>query len=201
MIESIIPRYEFRAFAQNFGLVVEKIRRASPCDLIRESEEWYIISPGNSENNTKIRYEIIDIKNRLQTKKGLEQWLPRLKAEFPIQTSLIQEELFPALAIEPIDWARPQFTLEQFLNEIVWPHPQLVPVRVFKRRFGFTINGCITEYAELLINGAAIQTVAVESVDIDAVLRIKTLLGLDEYENVNYLSAIKRIIGMEPYPA
>jgi hypothetical protein len=62
------------------------------------------------------------------------------------------------------------------------------------------INECITEYAELLINGAAIKTVAVESTDIDAILKAKDLLGLNDYENINYLRAIKRIIGMEALP-
>ncbi len=71
---------------------------------------------------------------------------------------------------------------------------------MFKRRFAFTINGCIAEIAHLLINGAAIQTVAVELEDVDAVLKAMEMLGLTEYENVNYLLAIKRIIGMEPLP-
>ena len=74
-------------------------------------------------------------------------------------------------------------------------------MNVFKRRFGFTINGCITEIAQLLINGAAIQTVAVELENIDAILKAEEILGLTEYENVNYLLAIKRIIGLEPLPA
>ena len=69
---------------------------------------------------------------------------------------------------------------------------------MFKCRFGFTINGCITEIAELLVNGAAIRTLAVESEDREAVLRTKEMLGLGEHENVNYPLAIKRIIGMEP---
>ena len=63
------------------------------------------------------------------------------------------------------------------------------------------MNGCITEIAHLLINGAAIQTVAVEHTDIAAILKAKEMLGLGEYENVNYLRAIKRIIGLEPLPA
>jgi len=36
--------------------------------------------------------------------------------------------------------------------------------------------------------------------DIDAILKAKEMLGLTEYENVNYLLAIKRVIGMEPLP-
>ena len=78
------------------------------------------------------------------------------------------------------------------------PHPEVVLARVLKRRFGYTINGCISEIAELLINGAAIKTIALESADIEVVLKVKQKLGLHEYENVNYLLAIKRILGMEP---
>ena len=114
---------------------------------------------------------------------------------------MLNREIFPAFGIVHPELSRPQYTLDQFLDEIVRPHPQLVSVRVFKRRFGFSISDCIAEHAELLINGAAIQTVAVESDDITAVLQAKTMLGLDAYENVNYLLAIKRIIGMEPPPA
>jgi hypothetical protein len=90
--------------------------------------------------------------------------------------------------------------LEQYLEEIVQPHPQLVLARLFKRRFGYTINGCISEIAELLINGVAIKTIAVESVDVETVLNAKEMLGLQEYENVNYLLAIKRILGIAPLP-
>jgi exopolyphosphatase/guanosine-5'-triphosphate,3'-diphosphate pyrophosphatase len=91
--------------------------------------------------------------------------------------------------------------LQEYLDEIIYPHPQLAAVNVHKLRFAFTVNGCIAEIAQLLINGAAIQTVAVEHTDIAAILRAKEMLGLNDYENVNYLRAIKRIIGFEPLPA
>lgn len=109
------PRYEFRTFAQNFGIAETKMRHFSKCENIRESSEIYIVSRRNNENNTN-----------------------------------------------------------------------------------FTVNNCITEIAEVLINGAAIKTVAIESTDIEAILKAKDMLCLTEYENVNYLLAIKRIIGMEP---
>ncbi|MCP4423849.1 MAG: hypothetical protein GY803_05090, partial [Chloroflexi bacterium] len=76
MMDQIIPRYEFRAFAQNFGLVVEKMRRLAPCSLIRESDEWYIMSAANNANNTKIRDGKLDIKVFVQERRGLEQWRP-----------------------------------------------------------------------------------------------------------------------------
>jgi hypothetical protein len=198
-MEKIIPRYEFRAFAQNFGLVAEKIRRF-PCEKIRESPEIYIMSAGNNENNTKIRANKMDIKVFVQEKQGTEQWNPRMKGEFPMKMEVIRDEVFPAFGVEMPEFQRSEYTLEQYLDEIIKPHPDLVAASVFKRRFGFTVNGAITEIAELLINGAAIQTVCLESEDIDTVLKAKETLGLEEYENVNYLLAIKRVIGMEPLP-
>ena len=96
---------------------------------------------------------------------------------------------------------RDEYTLEQYLDEVIRPNPALAAVRVFKRRFAFTINECIAEHGEIWINGAALQTVSLESVDVPAILEGKKMLGLDEYENVNYLRAIKRVIGMEPLAA
>jgi hypothetical protein len=199
-MDGIVPRFEFRTFAQNFGLVETKMRKLSKCEMIRESSEVYIVSAANNENNTKVRDIKMDIKTLIQKKKGLEQWDPRMKGEFPMKTDVIRDEVFPAFGVQIPEFIRGEYTLDQYLNEIIIPHPQLAAVSVFKRRFAFTINGCITEHAQLLINGAAIQTVSVELEDIEAILEAKNLLGLNEYENINYLLGIKRVIGMEPLP-
>lgn len=199
-MNEIKPRFEFRTFAQNFGMVETKMRKLSALDKIRESSEIYIMSAGNSENNTKIRDDLMDIKVFVKSEKGLEQWNPRMKGSFPMKASEIAEKVFPAFGVETPEFKREEYNLAQFINEVIRPHKDLVPVRVVKRRFGFMVNECITEYAELLINGAAIQTVAVESTDVEAILQAKEMLGLNDYENVNYLRAIKRIIGMEALP-
>ena len=200
-MNTIIPRYEFRAFAQNFGLVEDKIRSYSACEKYRESGEVYILATDNSENNTKIRDDRMDIKVLVKKEQGLEQWSPRMKGGFPMAVELIGDEVFPAFGVSVPQFSRARYTLDQFLNEVITPHRDLSAARVFKRRFGFTVYGCMTEMAELLVNGATIRTVAVESEDREAVLQAKEMLGLHEYENVNYLLAIKRIIGMEPLPA
>ena len=199
-MNTIIPRYEFRAFAQSFGIVETKMRQLSKCEMIRESSEIYIVSATNNENNTKIRDRKMDIKEFVETKQGLERWNPRMKSEFSMKAETIQKEVFPAFQVDNIEFEREEYSLKQYLDEIILPHPHLSAVHVFKRRFAFTVNGCITEIAHLLINGAAIQTVAVELEDIDAILKAKEMLGLTDYENVNYLLAIKRIIGMEALP-
>ncbi|MCP4409407.1 MAG: hypothetical protein GY807_16990 [Gammaproteobacteria bacterium] len=197
-MSEIIPRYEFRTFAQNFGMVETKMRKLSPCAMIRESAEVYIVSAANNHNNTKIRDIKMDIKELAEEKQGLERWNPRMKGEFPMAADVIRNDVFPVFAVAEPDFKRETYSLDQYLNELILPHPELSAVSVFKRRFAFTINSCITEIAQLLINGAAIQTVAVELEDIDAILKARELLGLTEYENVNYLLAIKRIIGMAP---
>ena len=197
-MQAIIPRYEFRAFAQNFGLAEEKMRKLSKLDKFRETSEIYILSNGNNENNVKIRYDTLDIKVFVKEEKGLQQWKPRMREEFPMKMEVLRDDVFPALGTAVPKFNRSEYTLEQFLEDIMMPHPGLALARVFKRRFGYTINGCISEIAELLINGAAIKTMALESADIETVLKVRQKLGLHEYENVNYLLAIKRILGMEP---
>lgn len=199
-MNKIIPRYEFRTFAQNFGRVETRMREFSKCEMIRESSEIYIVSAANNENNTKIRDRKMDIKELVEQKQGLERWNPRMKAEFPMKLEVIQNQVFPAFSVEEPEFKRAEYTRRQYLNEIIMPHPQLLAVQVFKRRFAFSINGCITEIAHLLINGAAIQTVAVELEDVDAILKALEMLGLSEYENVNYLLAIKRIVSLAPLP-
>ena len=199
-MKAIIPRFEFRAFAQNFGMVEEKIRKLAEFERFRESSEIYILSAANSINNTKIRNNMMDIKRFVKEEKGLQQWEPKMKAEFPIMVNVICDEVFPVSGAIVPAFHRPEYTLAQFLEEVIKPHPELALAYVFKRRFGYSIEGCIAEIADLLINGAAIKTIAVESVDVEAVLKVKAMLGLQEYENVNYVLAIKRIIGMEPLP-
>ncbi len=198
-MSEIKPRFEFRTWAKNFGMVEENIRKLSPCEMIRESAETYIVADGNDENNTKIRDKLMDIKVFVTKKDGHEQWNPRMKGEFPMKATMLKEDVFPAFEVEMPDLVRDEYTLEQYLDEVIRPHPRLSAVSVFKRRFAFTINDCITEIAEIEINGAGLQTVAVESVDVPAILKAKEMLGLNDYENVNYLRAIKRVIGMEPF--
>jgi hypothetical protein len=209
-MESVNPRFEFRAFAQGFGLVEEKMRELSSCQQIRESHEVYILSRSNADdpgeasrvrvNNVKIRDGKMDIKALVGIQRGLEQWTPLLKAPFPLQRAVIQDEFCAAMGVASPACSRSHYTLHQFFEEIVWPDPNLSGAFVFKRRFSFTVNECIAETAELLVNGAAIRTVAVESEDVEALLGAREMLGLQAYQNVSYPLALRRILGLEPPP-
>ena len=200
MMQAVQARYEFRAFARHFGLAEEKMRRLAQFEKFRESSELYILSAANDAHNIKIRYETLDIKVFVREEQGLQQWQPKMKAEFPVTMALIRKEIFPALNVAAPELKRSEYSQAQFLQDIIEAHAALSIARVDKRRFGYRVAGCIGEIAELIINGAAIKTIAVESLDVQAVLQAKKILGLQEYENVSYLLAVKRILGMAPLP-
>jgi hypothetical protein len=194
--EIIIPRFEFRAFAQSFGRVIDKIRNRAQPELIRESTDVYLVTKANNKNNVKLRADLLDVKELIHEQKGLEQWYPALKLAFPIKAEAIGGALFPKLMAACPTLQRESYTAAAFLEEVIWPHPMIVTAKVFKQRFHFMINGCMVEINELLVNGAAIRSVAVEAADADAVQRTRMEMGLDKYANVNYLQAIKRIVGL-----
>ena len=193
----IKPRFEFRTFARELGAVERRFRELAPVEGIRESSETYIMSRGNNENNTKVRDALMDIKVFVREEQGLEQWNPRMKGAFPMEASALRDDVFPAFGVDMPALERDVYTLEQYLAEVIAPHPGLQAVSVFKRRFAFTINDCIAELGDVWINGARIRTANLESVDVDAILEGMKMVGLEGYENINYLMAIKRVIGME----
>ena len=196
--EVIIPRYEFRAFAQSFGRVVDEIRGRSACEFMRESTDTYLVTAVNDSNNVKMRYNQLDVKQSMHVEQGLEQRRPVLKLDFPVPAANIRDDIFPLLAVDAPALSREVYTGEQFLEEVAQTHDQVRLAQAFKQRFHFNIGLCRVEINHLLINGAAIQSVAVESEDKTAVLNVREIIGLGPYENVNYLLAIKRILGLAP---
>jgi hypothetical protein len=193
-------RYEFRIFAHDLGIVEETLRSRARVARYREGAEVYIMSAANDENNTKVRGGLMDIKVLAHRERGLEQWSPRMKAEFPLSRDRIRDELFPAFGAAVPELERDSYSFQQTLDEIIGPHPELAAVNVYKQRFGFDVGGCIAELANVYINGAAMRTACLESTDSDLVLETRNQLHLDRYPNVNYLLAIKRVIGMAPLP-
>jgi hypothetical protein len=78
---------------------------------------------------------------------------------------------------------------------MVKDHPDLQAVSVFKERYGYMVNDTICEVAFVLINGAEVVTINSESTEIPDVLKTLKDCQLEDYENISYLQAIKRVIG------
>jgi len=194
---SIIPRYEYRIFGLNIQEVEEALRKQGQFEKERHISEIYLMTAGNTENNIKIRNRNLDIKVLVEQKDGLEQWKPFQVGEFPLQKEDLKHQVFPALGVEAPFFDRDVYTLEQFIKELVLDDPDIIVALTEKKRFGYSFNSCICEIAEVQINGALLHTVAVESEDPELVMQSIKLLGLQNFENVNYPKAIKRVLGLE----
>lgn len=193
------PRFEFRSFGQSFDAAHKRMARLSapvPEKVWeRSSDEIYIISRANDINNTKIRDGKMDIKTYVQTVDGLEQWNPLMKGEFPIKREVLENEVFPAFMVEMPALTKDIYTFEEFM-EMVRANKDLAAVRVHKQRFGYMVNDTICEFGNVLINGAKVCTINSESTEIEDIKKTVKDCCLENVENINYLQAIKRIIGM-----
>lgn len=197
------PRFEFRSFGQNFDNANFRMARLSmpvPEKVWeRHSDEIYIMSRTNDINNTKIRDGKMDIKTFVQQVDGLEQWNPLMKGEFPMKREILLNEVFPAFQVDIPDLNKDEYSFEDFL-EIINTHKDLQAVKVHKQRFGYMVNNTICEYGVVLINGARVVTVNSESTEVEDIKRTISDLQLEGVENINYLQAIKRVIGMIDKP-
>ena len=191
----IQPRFEFRAWGDELGAVRDRISALTEPYEIRESVETYIVSASTSDANPKVRGDRLDIKVLIAARDGFEQWEPQLKASFPIPALVLRNDFFRLLREYEPTLDRDSYSFEQFLDDIVERSDGLAAVRVTKRREMSTVGGCITEFAEVSIAGTELQTAAIESTDIVALRDARRETGLDAHENINYPTAIKRVIG------
>ena len=185
------PRFEFRSFGRCFCEASKRMARLSvpvPEKVWeRHSSETYIVSRTNDVNNTKIRNGKMDIKTYVQTVDGLEQWNPLMKGEFPIAAQVLRDEVFPAFKVDGM----PELTKDTYTL-----HPDLQAVSVEKIRYGYMVNDTICETGDVYINGALVKTINSESTEVEDIKKTLADLGLEGVENINYLQAIKRVIGM-----
>ncbi len=201
MVASVIPRYEFRIFGNALLKVEEKIKALSPKEMSRQMDSVYLLTPYKRKNNVKIREGIMDIKVLEHEEAGLQQWNPFLVGEFPLEAEVIKTVVFPALGVESPVFERRKYTLKQFIAEVLTVDPDLAVAYLWKTRHAYTVAGCITEIAEIKVNGASIKTICIESEDADKVLEAKKLLGIgNTVENVSYPLALKRIMGLTSLP-
>lgn len=191
------PRFEFRTFGQDFDeshYLMSRLSEKVPQKVWeRESDEIYIMSKTNDINNTKIRDGKMDIKTYVQTIDGLEQWNPLMKGEFPMKKEDLLKDVFPAFQVDAPELSE-EVSLEDFL-QIIEDHPELQAVRVHKSRYGYMVNNTICEVGDVLVNGAHVVTINSESTEIEDIKKTIEETGLQEFENINYLQMIKRVIG------
>lgn len=193
-MSQIVARWEWRTFGADFGEAESRIA-AHLVTRRLQSSEVYILS-ACSNDNTKIRDALMDIKalQRINDE-GLEQWIPVMKEGFPIAVDALRE-VYDHWKVAAPELKDAEYGYERFMEEFVGGHPDLTAVDVFKDRTGYMIDDCIVEVADLQFDDTAIRTVAVEMADPDQVIRTVQRLGLEGFENINYVKALKRFAGV-----
>ncbi|HYI14206.1 MAG TPA: hypothetical protein VEX37_02370, partial [Thermomicrobiales bacterium] len=156
----ITPRWEWRSFGWHFGGAEERLARLEPRSA-QDSDEIYLLAPAGG--NLKIRHDLLDIKElREVNADGLEQWMPIMKASFPLHAA-DAATVFEMLQLLNAAPDRDSYTLDEFLNQCAAQGGAVRVVTVHKRRARYTVGGCVAEHADVVANGKAIRTIAVES--------------------------------------
>ncbi|MGN1149449.1 MAG: hypothetical protein ACI4SY_01945 [Sutterella sp.] len=193
----IVPRAEFRVFGKDIIEGVVEHMWCCKATLFKARvmpAETYILSKKTNEANVKVRDGLLDIKTKVgETPEGFEIFQPRGKFQFPVK----REELAEILRNLQVEIVLDQdgYTFDEFCD-MVREHPELALVTVEKKRYGFSVNGVICEYAKVWFNGAMVETACCESENYEAMKGAVEALGIAELPNTNYLKAAKKVVGM-----
>jgi exopolyphosphatase/guanosine-5'-triphosphate,3'-diphosphate pyrophosphatase len=191
----ITPRWEWRSFGRRFGGAEGRLARLTPSG-VQESDEIYLLS--HAGGNVKIRDALMDIKVlREVNADGLEQWTPVMKAGFPIAAAEATKVL-SALGLPIPTPVRASYTQDEFLGQFAAPGGAVRAVKVHKRRTRYTVGGCMAELSDVVADGKATRTIAVESEDAAGVMRAVRELGLGGYTNTSYPRGLAALIDDEP---
>lgn len=195
--EKIVPRAEFRVFGHGIiDCVKEKMweAKATLFKARKMPNETYFLSIHTDSVNVKVRDGLLDIKTKIgETPEGYEIFQPRGKFQFPVQRAELATILQHLEVSLPLD--QQSYTLEAFIA-MAKASSELIPVNIEKMRYGFSVNGIISEYAQVWFNGAMMETACCESENYEGIKATVAALGINELPNTNYLKAARQVVGL-----
>lgn len=193
----IVPRAEFRVFGKDIIKSVQEHMWQCKATLYAARvmpAETYFLSRNTNDANVKVRDGLLDIKTKVgETPEGYEIFQPRGKFQFPVKKEELEEILSHLKVSMKLD--EDSYSLEEFIA-MARKTNELSVVQVEKKRFGFSVNGVICEYAKVWFNGAMVETACCESENYENMKAATTALGISELPNTNYLKAAKKVLGM-----
>jgi exopolyphosphatase/guanosine-5'-triphosphate,3'-diphosphate pyrophosphatase len=137
----------------------------------------------------------MDVKHLLRVDdEGLELWMPVMKAGFPLSRDDAAKVL-TTLGVGELALRRTSYTLDEFVGELIRPHPDVVTVEVHKRRAHYEFQGCVVELTELTADQATTRTLSVESSDSREVATVVRRFGLSDRRNVSVARGLKALVG------
>lgn len=198
-MNEIVPRYEFRIFGTCLGMAEQRLRALAPCESISESREIYLLD-GDCvhEMNVKIRRGKLELKRLVDHHQGLERWLPDGQWPFPVAPDILRDTLWPDALPYLVSARSTPLSGNDLLRLVAHRDVSLQRANVAKRRFRFSLPVCRAEVDQLLVNGAAIESLVVESEDPQALLELQSTLRLEDCDNQCYPLALSRILGITP---
>jgi exopolyphosphatase/guanosine-5'-triphosphate,3'-diphosphate pyrophosphatase len=190
---TIVARWEWRAFGDDLGGPGNAFAGLVP-DRVEDSRDVYVLSR-RGDASVKVRDELLDVKRLLAVADdGLERWVPVLKAPFPVcagdVATMLGELETPAPTLE-----RDGYSVDELLEDVVAPSPDLRVAEVSKRRTRYTTGGCMAELTEMRTAEGATLTVAVESEDDERVRAAVRALGLEGRPVVCVARGLKALVG------
>lgn len=193
------PRYEYRIWADKLEPLKDELQRLAR-EIVPDhvSEELYLISGATDDCNAKIRDGRLNIKARIATERGLELWQPVLDAPFPLDRSVIGSQIFPWLKVGAPDLRRARYSIENFRREVIEPLHQLAALSVLKRRTRFRLADCLAEFTSVVVDKINLETIALESIKPDPVLRVLDQLQIGGRPNTSYVRQLKQILTGNP---
>ena len=181
---TIVPRWEWR----QFGDIQARLEETGP-ERVQESDELYLLSPV-SDASVKVRDGLMDVK-RLQRvdEHGLEQWLPVLKAPFPLTPDGVSV-VARALEMPAPETANASYTLDEL---VALTGARRVEVHKVRRRYD--LGGCAAELTDIRAGSDSTRTIAVESEDPSRVVDAVGSLGLSLQPNTCMARGLKALVG------
>jgi hypothetical protein len=179
------PRYEFRAWAPSFPALPRP-----------EQEPWedeiYLIPLGLLTKSVKIRGKVLEIKEMVHDRDGLQLWRPAARLIFPIPAITLERELMVLIKIgQPL--RRERYGPDELIEDVAEARRNVVAVPMRKRRHVFEVEACRAECTEVEVAGHRIMTAAAEHPEPSPLLRAVQAMKLDTYVNLAYPAELDRL--------
>jgi hypothetical protein len=180
-------RFEYRVWGDDLSAISTRIPRSGEPSWVKVSREIYLRGRATPlEINAKMRGGVLDIKRLFDHAGRFERWYPVLKVEFPARSDEVMEAL-DLLRVDGSMVACGTLSSVEFLVQAGLASGAITVTGVEKHRSGHEVGACAVEVARVIIaHHRVLDSVAVESEDLDAAAEVVDLLGLDVHPNVSY---------------
>ncbi len=194
MEQNLQGRWEWRTFGPGFEKAERQIQ-THPLRNLLNTHETDILSR-MWDTTVKIHFNMLDVKAiQGMNSYGLQQWLPIMKQEFPLDHQMLNKFFELCYVPEPM-YGRETYNSEQFLKELVMPNELLRCVTVKKHRQIYRIDDVAVEIATVEFEGVQHKTIGIEHDDPHKVWDLVQRFGLQDKPNTPQVRVMKRCLGM-----